>query len=99
VTSDESTFPVVDGPDVTYNSDPADFTGDAFIAKVSPSGASLIYSGFIGGDNADRADGVAVDGDGNAYVVGATISTAATFPVLIGPYLALDPAPAHRRLP
>src|SRR5439155_16999529 len=47
----------------------------------------LAYCGYIGGSLGDVATGVAVDGSGNAYVVGWTQSTEATFPVTVGPDL------------
>ena len=40
----------------------------------------LIYATYLGGSGDDYANGVAVDGDGNAYVVGFTSSTEGTFP-------------------
>jgi uncharacterized repeat protein (TIGR01451 family) len=48
---------------------------DAFVTKLSPSGSSLSYSTFLGGQSADIAYGVAVDAGGRAYVVGTTHST------------------------
>jgi hypothetical protein len=48
---------------------------DAFVAKFAPACTSLIYSTFLGGTNSDVADGIAVDGSGNAYVTGWTVST------------------------
>ena len=48
---------------------------DAFAAKLNPSGSALVYSTFLGGENNDTALGIAVDGGGNAYVVGRTDST------------------------
>jgi hypothetical protein len=45
---------------------------DAFIAKIGPSGTSLIYSSYIGGSGDDAANGIAVDGAGAAYVTGST---------------------------
>jgi hypothetical protein len=51
---------------------------DAFIAKVSPSGA-LIYATLFGGNGTDKALSVAVDSDERAYVTGFTDSSAATF--------------------
>ena len=36
---------------------------------------TLFYSTYFGGDGADYASGIAVDGSGNAYVAGATDST------------------------
>jgi uncharacterized protein (TIGR03437 family) len=47
--------------------------GDAFVAKFSPAGA-LIYLTYLGGSGDDAASAVAVDGAGNAYVVGLTTS-------------------------
>jgi uncharacterized repeat protein (TIGR01451 family) len=52
---------------------------DAFATKFNEGGATLVYSTFLGGTLNDSATGVAVDGDGNAYVIGNTIS--ANFPV------------------
>jgi len=47
---------------------------DGFLAKLSPSGSSLVYSTFLGGDNTDSALGVAVDAGNRMYVVGRTDS-------------------------
>ncbi|HEX5759821.1 MAG TPA: SBBP repeat-containing protein [Thermoanaerobaculia bacterium] len=51
---------------------------DAFVAKLDPAGA-LVYSTFLGGSGDDRGNGIAADGEGNAYVVGQT-SFAPDFP-------------------
>jgi hypothetical protein len=48
---------------------------DAFVAKVSPSGTSLIYSTYLGGSGADMAQAIAVDGTGNVYLAGYTYSS------------------------
>ena len=50
---------------------------DAFVTKLNTTvagAASLVYSTYLGGDNADIGRGIAVDGSGNAYVVGSTQS-------------------------
>jgi hypothetical protein len=49
-------------------------SGDAFITKISPSGA-LVYSTYLGGSDADGAFSVAVDSTGSAYVAGLTGSS------------------------
>ena len=78
-------FPAVGGPDLTQN-DAVPFTGDAFICRMNPDPSAAIpednygYCGFIGGSGFDQAFWVAVDGAGNAYVVGDTESSPATFP-------------------
>ena len=51
---------------------------DAFITKLSPSGTTLVYSTYLGGDSIDWGRGIAVDASGNAYVTGGTAS--ADFP-------------------
>lgn len=79
-TSTEATFPVIGGPDTTQNG-----STDVFVAKVNSSGTALVYCGYIGGAATDNVRGVAVDTAGNAYVAGATSSTAASFPVSVGP--------------
>lgn len=47
---------------------------DAFVTKFTPDGGSLIYSTFIGGAGREQGQGIAVDGNGNAYVTGTTES-------------------------
>ncbi len=64
----------------------------AFVSKLSASGTSLLYSTYLGGTTAggsrfvytrgDEGRGIAVDAEGNAFIVGATIS--ADFPVTSG---------------
>ncbi len=49
--------------------------GDAFVAKLDPSGTALAYSTYLGGSGVDFGSGIAVDGVGDAYVAGATLST------------------------
>jgi Beta-propeller repeat len=48
--------------------------GDAFVTKLNPTGSALVYSSYLGGNNADWGGGIAVDGQGNAYVAGMTAS-------------------------
>ncbi len=48
---------------------------DAFVAKLSPTGSTLLYSTYMGGTGSDLAYGIAIDAAGNAYVAGATGST------------------------
>src|SRR5262245_38544991 len=85
--SSETTFPVTVGPRLTYNGGLNNGALDAFVAKVNPAGTALVYCGYIGGTVNDIGYGIAVDGAGNAYVTGYTASTAATFPVTVGPSL------------
>ena len=69
--------------------------GNAFVAKLSPSGSTLVYGSFLGGEvctslceplfpvpqfRADVAYGVAVDHAGHAYVTGLVRSL--TFPLV-----------------
>jgi len=78
--SDETTFPVLVGPDLTFGG-----SIDCFVAKVVPDGSTLEFCGYIGGSQADNGWGVAVDGSQRAYVGGTTLSDEATFPVIGGP--------------
>jgi hypothetical protein len=45
---------------------------DGFAVKLAPDGRSLVYGTYLGGGRPDISNGVAVDGVGAAYVVGAT---------------------------
>ena len=53
---------------------------DAFIAKISADGSTLLYSTLLGGNGADAATAIAVDVSGSAVVAGATVS--ADFPTV-----------------
>ncbi len=80
--SDERSFPVKVGPDLTLNGQT-----DAFVCKVNVTG-QMVYCGYIGGAQPDRGRGVAVDSNGNAYVYGWTRSKNKDgFPVTVGPDL------------
>ena len=48
------------------------YAGDAFVAKISPNGAALVASSYLGGTGGDGAEGVSVDAAGNIYVSGGT---------------------------
>ena len=52
---------------------------DCFVAKLDPSGATLSYSTYLGGESIDVCKGIAVDASGAAFVTGTTTST--SFPV------------------
>lgn len=55
---------------------------DVFIAKFYADGSDLAYATYLGGSGGDYANGIAVDRDGHAYVIGTTSST--NFPT-VGP--------------
>lgn len=74
--STATTFPVTSGSfDETLNGGI-----DAFVAKVKDDGTDLLYASYLGGSSTDRANGIAADGLGNAYVAGETNSDEDTFP-------------------
>jgi hypothetical protein len=85
--STQSSFPVIAGPDLTYNDFYGERNGDAFVAKVIPGGQNLVYAGYIGGGDEDFGSSIAVDVDGNAYITGSTYSDRYNFPVVVGPDL------------
>ena len=47
---------------------------NAFIAKLNATGTAMAYATFLGGSGTDTGKGIAVDGQGNAYVAGSTTS-------------------------
>ena len=59
---------------------------DAFVAQLSGDGGTLEHSAYLGGSGADAGYGIAMDTQGNRFVVGATAS--ANFPT----YDAFKPA-------
>jgi YVTN family beta-propeller protein len=58
--------------------------GEAYVVKLNPDGTELIYATYLGGAIGDSAFDIAVDGQGNAYVAGRTISP--DFPVTEGAF-------------
>ena len=71
------TFPETAG---VFQAQHAGGISDAYVAKVNATGSALVYAGFLGGLGDDGGNSIAVDGSGNAYVIGQTDSLAATFP-------------------
>ena len=65
---------------------------DAFVAKIQPSGAALVYSTYLGGKGVDQGFGIAVDSSGNAYVTGSAAST--DFPITAGAFQTVNNAAA-----
>jgi len=59
------------------------FEGDAFIAKLDPTGSALVYSTYLGGGGNELSYGIALDAQGNAYVAGYTSSI--DFPTVKAP--------------
>jgi len=60
---------------------------DAFVAKIDPAQSgvdSLVYATYLGGSGGDTGYGLAVDGNGNAYVAGYTSSS--DFPTTPGAF-------------
>ena len=47
---------------------------DVFVAKLSSSGTTLLYSTYLGGSGNDSGAAIAIDAAGNAYVTGKTSS-------------------------
>ncbi len=57
---------------------------DAFVVKMNPTGTNYVYGTFLGGDNNDGGNDIAIDAAGNAYITGYTWSN--NFPTAGGPY-------------
>ena len=56
---------------------------DAFVVKLNSAGSGLAYATFLGGNNLDDGNAIAVDWADNAYVAGTTGSSA-NFPLTVG---------------
>ena len=51
-----------------------EFSQDAYVSKISSTGARLLYSTFYGGSGTDVSNGIALGADGSAYIAGETTS-------------------------
>ncbi|MCS1350823.1 SBBP repeat-containing protein [Mechercharimyces sp. CAU 1602] len=78
-----SNFPVTSGAFQTLPNPDI----NAFVTKLNESGSSLVYSTYLGMSGEDSANGIAVDTEGLAYVVGTTFASG--FPVTSGAFQTL----------
>ncbi len=53
---------------------------EAFVAKLSPDGSTLVFSTYLGSNTSDFAFGIALDAADNVYVTGSTDSSGSSFP-------------------
>lgn len=81
---DSADYPTTPGAyDPSYNQQDSHYF-DIYLTKLNAAGNGLVYSTFLGGNKKDWAEGLALDGEGNAYVAGGTASS--NFPVTPGAY-------------
>jgi len=78
--TDSTDFPTTPGAYKTALSGPA----DAFVLKLDPTGSSLVYSSYMGGNGGETGYSIALDLAGDAYVTGITSST--NYPVTVGAF-------------
>ncbi|MCS1351337.1 SBBP repeat-containing protein [Mechercharimyces sp. CAU 1602] len=57
---------------------------DAFVTRLNATGSSLLYSTYLGGSSVDSGFDIAINENGNAYVIGGTVST--DFPITGGAF-------------
>ncbi len=55
---------------------------DIFVSELNPTGSALVFSTYYGGNEQDRAFGIALDSSANIYVAGNTLSS--DFPTTTG---------------
>jgi hypothetical protein len=67
-------FPVAAALDPSYNQG-----WDAFVTKLAPDGASLVFSTYLGGSSEENVAAIALDAAGGVYLTGSTQS--ADFPL------------------
>jgi len=77
----------------TVNPVQASYAGliDGYIFKLNPTGDTLLYSTYFGGNSVDRGRAIDIDTSGNIYVTGVTISN--NFPTIA----AFQPTPGGQQ--
>ncbi len=68
--------------DRSFNGGGHEYYVDAFVIKLDASGSSLIYSTYLGGNMDEWGNGLTIDSEGHAYIVGVTYSS--NFPTTSG---------------
>ncbi|WP_285891220.1 SBBP repeat-containing protein [Paenibacillus pasadenensis] len=69
--TDSIDFPTTPG---AFQTTPSPST-NAFVSKLDPSGGSLLFSTYLGGNDVDIGNGIAVDITGVTYITGTTLSS------------------------
>jgi hypothetical protein len=72
-----SDFPTANAIDSTLGG-----SADAFVTKIASSGASLVYSTYLGGSDSDQAVGIALNAEPRAFITGYSFTSAADFPLV-----------------
>ena len=75
---------------LTTTGTPSANANHIFVAKLDPTGSSLVYADYIGGNGEDYGIGLALDSANNVYVTGSTTSN--NFPT-VKPYQAVELGP------
>ncbi|MCC7431762.1 SBBP repeat-containing protein [bacterium] len=64
-------FPTTSGAfDTSQNGGSYTTNSDAFVSKLNSTGSSLVFSTYLGGNNWEAINSVALDNTGNVYVIG-----------------------------
>ena len=59
-------------------------TQNVFVTKLNAAGSSLLYSSYLGGNNWDYGNSIAIDTGGSAYLTGYTASS--NYPTTVGAF-------------
>ena len=74
--TDTASFPIINAQQPAYGGN-----GDAFIAKLNPTGSALLFSTFYGGSSSDKGQRIRL-ANGDLYLTGST--TSSNFPTTAG---------------
>ncbi|HYA24443.1 MAG TPA: SBBP repeat-containing protein, partial [Terriglobales bacterium] len=97
-TTSSTNFPT-NGKNKAFQTTPASTNDHVFVSELGPTGQTLNYSTYLSGNGVDKASGLAIDSEGNAYVTGTTTSTntppSASFPATLGAIQTSSRAPSQ----
>jgi hypothetical protein len=77
-------FPVVNPIQAAHAADNGNY--DSFVTELNPAGSALVFSTYVGGNNFDSFNAIALDSAGDIFVGGRTQGNSSSYPATAGAF-------------